>query len=53
MSQAFSAAEINFTQESPEQLAKPPLAFRLNYSPVLHTEHGLAELDLRLERDAD
>lgn len=53
MSQTFSAAEINFTQKGPEQLAKPPPAFRLKYAPVLHTKHDLAELDLEWERDAD
>lgn len=46
----LSAAEINFPQKGPEQLAKPPPALRLKYTPVLHTKHGLAGLDLELIR---
>lgn len=47
------AADSHFSQKGPEQLAKPMPAFRLKYTPVLHTKLNLAELDLELERDAD
>lgn len=50
LSQTFSAAEINFTQKDSEQLAKPPSALRLKYTPVLHTKLGLAGLDLEQTR---